>query len=55
MNNVYDTVIAILDTKNDDVKVIEGLPDNIRPGTVRKIYFGVYVLFLLCPSMNVAC
>ncbi|XP_046841558.1 acylamino-acid-releasing enzyme-like [Xenia sp. Carnegie-2017] len=32
MNNVYDTVIAILDTKNDDVKVIEGLPDNIRPG-----------------------
>lgn len=45
MNNVYDTVIAVLDTKNDEVKVIEGLPDNICPGTVRKIFRRLCVIF----------
>ncbi|XP_046841557.1 acylamino-acid-releasing enzyme-like [Xenia sp. Carnegie-2017] len=32
MNTIHETVLVILDTKNDEVKVIEGLPDNICPG-----------------------
>ena len=42
MNTIHETVLVVLDTKNDEVKVIEGLPDNICPGPVRKYFAKCY-------------
>jgi acylaminoacyl-peptidase len=34
---VHVTVLVVLDTEKDEVKVLDGIPDNISPGQVMRI------------------
>ena len=34
MVGVHATVLVVLDTEKDEVKVLDGIPDNICPGQV---------------------
>jgi hypothetical protein len=34
---VHVTVLVVLDTEKDEVRVLDGIPDNISPGQVMRI------------------